>query len=700
MKVCFMSVNILLVIVLSAIADSVPGTDITGDGSFSVNDSGSYSKVRLAENGGHSKVDLFPESGDAVIGNRDLTHRGQRRLGSLKCPYPKEELSKTYQEAAKYILSQTGFTNRGYCFVYGSGEGRLAWHLAVRSEFNIIGVDSDSAKIDAGRTRLHSVGVYGDRITLHKGSLDKLRYRDYAAALVVCDSIIEKGVCPGNASELFRMVRPDGGVAIIGQPSGCPNVLERHDLEAWLDAGGLTYLITEDENGLWAKIIRGPLKGAGTWTHLWANPSNSACSDDQRISDQYDVLWYGEPGPRVITDRHWRPMAPLINAGKLIVPGDNQIICADAYNGARLWQRDFPASSRIAILRDAGWVAMDDESLFVVAGDTCHKLNLDTGRVVAEWNPPATQKDWGYLAVEGDLLFGSQQAPGASRLSKDYYDKGIGGNQISRKDNQPTVVSTDLFCKDKSTGKLRWNYCNNSVIANPTICVGDAAVYFIESYAPIAVNDGDARVCPTDFCRGDNEYIVKLNKETGQFIWRKQYDLPFANIIYLSYANNIVLASGCYNQDHRYWYHYRAVNANDGSTAWHRDWDSGFAASDLDHGKQDKHPMIAGDTVYLKYGSFNLQTGLPTAHGSNGLTFGTTNCADCSSSGTHIFARNGGNPTAYNMTSGLSSKLSSAMRPGCYISIIPAGGIVVLPAYSAGCTCGYTLQTSIGWLPR
>ena len=106
--------------------------------------------------------------------------------------------------------------------------------------------------------------------------------------------------------------------------------------------------------------------------------------------------------------------------------------------------------------------------------------------------------------------------------------------------------------------------------------------------------------------------------------------------------------------------------------------------------------MIVGDNVYLKYGSYNLQTGA-----SIGFHFVTTNCAGCSASATHFFSRNSGNPSIYSFTgSGTNNILSPAMRPGCYISIIPAGGIIMLPAYSAGCTCGYTLQTSIAWLPE
>ena len=691
-----MAASVLLSVCASA--DNVPRADITGDCKVDMQDF-SYIASGWLEEDWFSPADLFPEEeGDGVVDAGDLTVLASQWLDKLENPYPNDNLSLAYQSAANYILSQTGMTNRGYCFVYGAGKGRLAYELAVRSQFNILGVETDGAKVDAGRTVLHGEDVYGDRITLHNGSLSSLRYRDYAAVLVVCDAMIETGTCPGNASEMFRMVRPDGGVAIIGQPADCPNVLERSELENWLNAAGLNYVITENSDGIWAKVSRGALAGAGKWTHLWADAANTACSGDTRITDNFGVLWFGEPGPRILTDRHWRPMAPLYNHGRFIVPGDNHIVCADAYNGARLWDMDIPNSTRIAILRDSGWLAMGQDYLYIAVEENCLEVDMDTGKVVSTWTPPMANKDWGYIALEGGLLFGSEQKTGASRLAVDYYDSGSAGNQISRKDNQPTVVSTGFFCCDLETGQLQWEYRNNSVIANPSICIGDDGVYFIESYASVAVGDADARVVPTDFCSGSNEYIVKLNKLTGEVLWREQHDLPFANIIYQSYANGIVLASGCTTNlsTGKFRYHYRAINGSNGLLVWQKDWDSTHNASDKDHGGQDKHPMIVGDNVYLKFGSYNLQTG-----NSIGFTYASTNCADFSSCQTHIFGRNNGNPSIYNLSSsGANIPLCSAMRPGCYISIIPAGGMVILPAYSAGCTCGYTLQTSIGWIPR
>jgi len=652
---------------------------------------------------GAGEIEIIADGVPSVLGNSNLNNTGGVDISDFSILsnnwayelYPVDAFTPLYEKAAEHILSQVE-SDKGYCLVFGAGEGRLAYELATHSSHNIIGVESSSAKVNAARSVLHKSGIYGDRITLQKGSLDSLKYRDYAAVLVVSDSIIESGVCTGSAAEMFRMVRPDGGVAIVGQPAGCPNVLSRMALESWLDSASLTYTITDDSNGLWAKVERGPLPGAGEWTHMWGDLGNTACSGDTRMKDAFNVLWFGEPGPGILIDRHWRPMAPLYKSGRFVIPGNNQIVCLDAYNGARLWDIKIPNSARIAILRDAGWLALGDDYLYAAVENACHKIIPDTGVIEETYYTQTADADWGYVAIDGDLLFGSRQKAGASRLAVSYYDGGKDGNQISRKDNQPTVVSTGLFCLDRLTGDQKWLYENSSVIANPTICIGDGHVYFFESIASAAVTDPDGQVAPTTFCSGDNEYLVKLNKNTGEVVWREQHNLPFANIIYLSYKNGIVLASGCTTGASKFRYHYRAINADDGVLAWQKDWDSTHNSSDKEHGGQDKHPLIVGDTVYLKFGSYNLQTGA-----SIGFTYSSSNCAEFSASQTHLFGRNSGNPSIYSLSgSGGSSRLCSAMRPGCYISIIPAGGMIMLPAYSAGCTCGYTIQTSIGWLPR
>jgi hypothetical protein len=44
-------------------------------------------------------------------------------------------------------------------------------------------------------------------------------------------------------------------------------------------------------------------------------------------------------------------------------------------------------------------------------------------------------------------------------------------------------------------------------------------------------------------------------------------------------------------------------------------------------------------------------------------------------------------------------KITNSTRVGCWINIIPAGGMLLIPEGSSGCTCAYSLQTSMGFIP-
>jgi hypothetical protein len=46
------------------------------------------------------------------------------------------------------------------------------------------------------------------------------------------------------------------------------------------------------------------------------------------------------------------------------------------------------------------------------------------------------------------------------------------------------------------------------------------------------------------------------------------------------------------------------------------------------------------------------------------------------------------------------TRLTDVTRPGCWINIIPAGGLVLIPEASSGCTCGFSIQTSMAFIPE
>ncbi len=616
-------------------------------------------------------------------------------------PYTPDALTPLYAEAAQYIADQLQFS-KGYCIDYGCGDGRLAYELAKRTDLKIIGFESDPVKVAAARNALHQADIYGTRVTIIQADLSNLDCTDYSANLIVSGRMIADGACSGSAAEMFRILRPDGGVAILGQPAGCPSPLSEATLDGWLGAYGNA---VTSAGAVWATINRAALAGAGEWTHNWGNIAATTCSEDTAVTAPVKMAWYGQPGPRYIVDRHHRPGCSLYKDGRLVVPGLHRVMAVDAYNGARLWDLSVPNSVRVGVMKDAGWVALASDYTYVAAWDDCVGLNSDTGEPTLFFAAPqeisGETLDWGYLATDGDQLFGTAQKEDASRIGHSL-DLGVNGwiSQVYH-DGQTIITSRYLFCFDRDDdSSTPWVYKQgstaNSAIINPTICISDDAVYFIESRNASAYNDADGRVTLATLFSGSNEYLVKLNRTNGNVIWARQFDFPFQHVAWLQYADNKVFATGTWTTAWTYGVY--AFGAGDGylEPAWTTNPRTFNAAmSDGYHGGQDKHPAIVGNSIYWQPGyKYSVQTGAVQS----GFSLGQSGCGTMSTTANYAFNR-GGSPYMTGLAGG-SWNLCGETRVGCYINTIGAGGMVLVPESGSGCSCYYVMQASMGFLPN
>ena len=222
--------------------------------------------------------------GDASTEPQQVVRNLGRQSGP---PYPADDLSAMYAAAAEAILSESG-VRRGYCLVLGSEKGRLAYELARRSQLNIYCVEPDASKVEASRKALRAVGLYGPRVTVEQTDPTRLAYPNYFANLVVSETLLKTGNVPGDPQQVARHVKPVGGVICLGSPTTAPGsdrASARQGAHQWLLETGLTHEGAEIEHrGEWILLTRGKLPGAGSWTHQYANPSNTAtgavCAED------------------------------------------------------------------------------------------------------------------------------------------------------------------------------------------------------------------------------------------------------------------------------------------------------------------------------------------------------------------------------------------------------------------------------------
>lgn len=616
-------------------------------------------------------------------------------------PYPEDALTPVYAAAANAIVKQTRI-NQGYALVLGCGEGRLAYELAQRTELNIIGVERDAAKVAAARAALDAAGLYGVRVTIHPWNKDILPYTSCLFNLIVSEEALICGALSFPAKEVLRVLRPCGGIACIGQPAKVGASCTRLDptvLERWMQDGGITQGTMVRKRGLWAVMHRDPVPGSGEWTQLYANANHTACSMDQ-LRGPMVIQWFGEPGPRDIIDRHHRPMSSLYKDGRVFVPGDNMVKTIDAYNGTPLWQLDVPDSRHVASLKSGGHMMVMDDHLYIAVEDECWDVDVATGERKLRFNVPSIGKgphDWGYLNGVDNAIIGTAQKVKAS-----FSELSLNMVNTIEGDFRPVIVSEYLFALNRRKGSKIWTY-RGGTIMNNAITIADGRVYFIESRNEKAMANTDGRLRIDVFCASDT-HLVALDVRSGKKRWERPVTLPYQHIMFLNGADGTLLLSGSFNRGDQVWYGLFTFDMSSGNDLWNTEFramnprGTEFANIDGSHGEQWQHPVITNGTLYTRPFAYDLSTGVKKDY----VAYrGGGGCGGLTGSAYYLYGR-GSNPRMYPtetaQTEGIPLTLVS--RPGCWLNIIPAGGLVLIPESSSGCTCAFPLQTSIALAPK
>ncbi len=582
-------------------------------------------------------------------------------------PYSTSALKQQYVDAAENIVSSAN-TTKGYCLVLDNEGGHLAYELAVKTDLNIICVESDSAKVAQVRRNLDSAGVYG-QVSVHHITSTTLPYTNFLFNIVVYDGYATGGTFTGSKDEAKRVLRPYGGTAFFSTGSG----------------------------GVFKK---GELIGAGEWTHNYNNPQNNPFSQDIHVGDvdKTTLQWFGQPGPERRVDRHNRTPSPLWKNGTLFVPGQNWMTAVDAYNGTILWDKEIPLSSRLPGFRDAGHFVVAEDYLYISSDDECLGFTHREGEQKLTFPLPSFggsgSYTWGYVALVDDILFGSaendEDIAREASLETDYQ---------SYFDNRPWGMSDCIFAIDRHTGTGKWLYEPSSGgIVNTTIVIADGRIIFVESGNSSTLTAEKSRFKLDEIFGNKQTNVVALNMSTGTEVWRKQFDFSnFQNTVYMIYSHDKAVVSGTYNENSQVTYDFYAFNGANGTPLWSTSVQSG-AGTNGDHGDQDGHPVVVGDKMYMSAFHEGVCVNITTGQSINwNFDRGGHGCSQISATKNNLFYR-GDNPISYNIADDNLERFTTTTRSGCWINMIPAGGLLNIPEYSSGCTCDYSMQTSLAYL--
>lgn len=633
-------------------------------------------------------------------------------------PYPADEHTAMYEAAAAEILRRTD-VKRGYCLVVGSEQGRLAYELARRSELKIYGVEPDQRKVDRARQALSAAGLYGARVVVHCAPLDSIPYSNYFANLIVSDRLLLGGQLP-DAGKAARHLKPCGGVVCLGWPTqgdSRPRSLE--PVTAWLQAAQLGKEARVAPKGSWATLTRGALPGAGSWTHQYAEPGNSSCSDDQRVRGDLGVLWYGEPGPAEMINRHNSAVAPLAMGGRLFVQGEHKILAYDAYNGLFLWDSPDPDARNQRAGRGAnpGNMAAGDGRIFVVAGNVCRELDAATGQSLATHRLPAgadeASYEWQYVAYAKGLLVGT-----AVRSSE-------AAAQSKRRGRAMAPGHNVVFAIDTRAQRTLWTYSGHNIALTTVAFTGDR-VFFIDNSLTSEERDaflhqdkrafqgltGDAaQQAEAKLKSIDVRQAVAIDARSGAARWSHPVDVTDCSgvgsaggALTLMHHAGVLIVCGANGNGH-YWAQFIAgefkrrrlvaLDAGDGRVLWAKD-------ANYRH-----RPIIVEQRVIAEPWAYDLHTGQQQMR-SHPIT-GESVPWDVMRPGHHCGALAGCphmltfrsySTASYDLDADVGTQHFAGQRPGCWINAIPANGLVIAPDASAGCVCLFSIESTIVMEPR
>ncbi|MEO1997339.1 MAG: PQQ-binding-like beta-propeller repeat protein, partial [Planctomycetaceae bacterium] len=328
-------------------------------------------------------------------------------------PFPRDGLTAVYRDAARSVLKQSGVA-RGFCLVLDSGYGRLAAELARQSDLRVYCVESDAKLVAESRRLLSRAGLYGHRIVVHHSENGGIPYSNYFANLIVSDRMVRTGRLPDDPDQLARHVKPLGGAVCLGTVPGTPQeISDTRGIQDWFQKLGFERSATVSADGSWACLTRGALPGAGDWSHQYGDSGNTASTDDTRVQGGLGVLWYGDPGPGKMVNRHEGAVGPLAVNGRLIVEGQDSVLAFDAYNGAFLWEHKNPQSQRTGVFQNysPGNLVASQDRVFVMEGSVCTQIDAASGQVQRVHQMPPSRDgktySWGYLAYRAGRLFGT-----------------------------------------------------------------------------------------------------------------------------------------------------------------------------------------------------------------------------------------------------------------------------------------------------
>lgn len=586
---------------------------------------------------------------------------------------------------AKFLVEKGG-VRCGLCAVLGCRDEKIALEVARQSELVIHVREPAWRSVEAARKLLDDAGLYGTRVVVEKGSFERLPYADNIMDVVVCVSLSDEVLDAVSASEILRVLRPEGK-AILGRgrvSAGEDGELTRPRLSKWLSGvKALRASVTENDLGLWAELVKPAPDGVDDWTHWQHGPDNNPFSEDRVIKAPYLTQFLALPWFSAI------PSISVISGGRAFRASGhiafhdreeryvNTLYATNAYNGTVLWTRPIPTG----FLVHRSMFVATPQTLYLMDNDRCLLLDAQTGAekdAVVVQTEEAEGGHWKWIALDGGVLYallGGKEyeaevvkrhrptgAWGWDELSKGYYEK-----------DYPWGFGKTIVAIEPQTKKILWSHKEEKAIDSRALCMSGGRI----------------------FLHSEGAFVGCLDQKSGEVLWKNDNPRLLAAI---SEANDRGLGfkTTPYALCTEKWLFLAgrgrknvvAVSAEDGKFLW--SIPGAYNATNL---------LFQGGHLYAHIASCSMIEPL-TGRIVRDIGTAKRSCARFTGCPDSLFhrgsIREGEGATRYDLSMA-SPTVIHAFRPPCMDGIIPAEGLLHVTAWV--CDCNLQLIGMISLAP-
>ncbi len=685
------------------------------------------------------------------LGASPVESPGQIRSTPVPDAFPD---TSAFATAAKAILDQSGI-ERGYCLVLHAGEGELAYELARQSShLSIVAIESNPDKLRTARERLDAAGFYGSRVIMEDFAHAELP--DYFANLIVSGSLDSQEPFTASAEETYRTLRPSGGGIMLPETSPASGDWLRSILPepekiagAWWKATRPRLENSGEWTGLYGNVgntasspdehVRGP------FGVLWYGEPGSKYMLDRHarsvsplavngrllVQGEEEVMGFDAYNGTFLWQRHLPGAVRSrvdVDGSNITATGNHMFVAAfdrvhqlDAQTGETIREFVMPIRDD-GLARRWGYIAVDDGVLY---GSAALPLKHEFGHI---WNTLRRGDEWiPEEEVPGDLKEAYKKIlerfpkPTLDAFKRDgtnwKYTANFPGWLPDHKPapvDEKMMVSDALFAFDIATGKRLWHRPSQDVPAI-SITIGDGLIHFIENDLDEAEREEGMRQRELLIAEGiyeahdegklkpedrDVRRVLALDAKTGEEVWSKPVDVSGCggNKLGTAYHKGQLLLFGHYSNHDQgpfvkgdlAWRRITTMSSHSGSFIW---------SKPLNYRRR---PLIMGDTIYIEPRACSLLDGTikERTHPITGESVDWEflrpghSCGIVTASPHSIFYRSFC-AAIVNVEKDTGLQLFGGIRPGCWNNLIPGNGLVSMQESSAGCTCSYSLRTTV-----